>query len=398
MPILLKNASQVLTMKNGLGMINNASVLIQDDKIVKVGEINADDKTEIFDVSDCVIMPGLIDSHTHFVYGGSREAEFAMRIAGKSYEEIARSGGGIASSVEMTRKASEEDLYISGKERLARIARHGTTTIECKSGYGLDRETELKMLEVINRLKSESMMDIVPTYLVHAIPKNMNRGQYIDLVCNEILPEITDKKLAVFCDIFCDEIAFNIDESRIVLGAARDQGLALKIHADELTDIGAAELAAEMGCVSADHLEYASRAAIIAMNAAGVIPTLLPGTSFYLQIEKKPDIKAFLGEKSPIAIASDYNPGSCMIYSMLKIVSLACIVYKLPIENALIAATQNAAKALMLEKKIGSIEAGKQADLLVCNVNNYQKIPYNFGEDIVRCTIKKGKVIYGKIG
>ncbi|OGC43362.1 imidazolonepropionase, partial [candidate division WOR-3 bacterium RBG_13_43_14] len=345
-----------------------------------------------------VITPGLIDSHTHFVYGGSREAEFAMRIAGNSYEEIARSGGGIASSVEMTKKTSEEELFLSGKERIEKFVRHGTTTIECKSGYGLDTETEMKILRAINRLKKDSVLDIVPTYLVHSIPKNINRDQYVDQVCGEILPEVVKNKLAIFCDIFCDEIAFSVDESRKVLNTARELGFALKIHADELSDIGAAALAAEMGCVSADHLEFTSRTSIKAMNKAGVIPTLLPGTAFFLQIEKKPDINGFLEENSPVAIASDYNPGSCMIYSMLKIISIACIVFRLPVENALIAATHNAARALKLEDKIGSIKTGKQADLIVCDVDNYRKIPYNFGEDIVRYTIKKGKVIYGKTG
>ncbi len=397
MSILYKNAAQILTMENGLGMVKNASILIDNDLISGIGDIKPGDETEIIDVSGCVVMPGLIDCHTHFVYAGSRENEFAMRVAGKSYEEIARSGGGIASSVAMTRQASEAELYSNGKRRLEKFICHGTTTVECKSGYGLDTETEIKMLKVISRLKNDSVLDIVPTYLAHAIPRNMQRAQYIERVCREILPEVAKNKLALFCDIFCDEIAFNVEESRKVLSRARDLGFGLKIHADELSDIGAAGLAAEMGCVSADHLEYTSGAAIKAMNRAGVIPTLLPGTAFFLQIDKKPDIESFLKERSPVAIASDYNPGSCMIYSMLKIIAIACIVFRLPVENAIIGATYNAAQALNLLDRVGSIKVGKQADLVICDVDDYYKIPYNFGEDMVRYTIKKGKVIYGKI-
>jgi imidazolonepropionase len=397
MAMLIKNACEILTMKDGIGVVKDASILIENGRIKAVGKIKTDKKKlETINAKGCVVCPGFVDSHTHLVYGGSREDEFAMRVSGVDYEKIAKAGGGIASTVKMTRKASKQELYNQGKQRINNIVKHGTTTVEIKSGYGLSIVEELKMLGVIKKLKKECQVDIVPTFLVHTIPYQMKRRDYIDLVREEMIPEVAENKLAVFCDIFCDKIAFTRKESKKVLLRAKEFNFKLKIHADEFANSGGARLAAQLNCTSADHLLYTTKSAIKAMKEAGVIPTLLPGTSFFLQIKKKPYIKAYKSTECPVAIASDFNPGSCMIYSMPKIISLACIIYGMCVEDAITGATKYGAKALDLFDKIGSIEKGKQADLVILCVDNYKKIPYYFGEDIVKYTIKKGRIIYGK--
>jgi imidazolonepropionase len=396
MVLFVKNASEVLTMENGIGLIRDGSILIDDGIFKAVGSIHGHRGAKTIDARGCVVMPGLIDSHTHLVFAGTREDEFAMKVGGVGYEAIARAGGGIMNSVRATRQASEKELEELGRERMEKIVRHGTTTVEIKSGYGLSLVEELKMLRVINRLKNRGPLDVIPTYLVHTIPPQMKRRDYLDLVSEEIIPNVAKNGLAIFCDVFCDKIAFSVGESRKILTRAAAGNLKLKIHADEFSNSGGARLAARLPCVSADHLLYTTKGAIKEMKKAGVIPTLLPGTSVFLQIKKKPDIKAFIKTHSPVAIASDFNPGSCLIYAMPKIIALACLQYGLPIEAALLGATKNAAMALDLVDRIGTIEKGKQADLVIFGVDHYRKIPYYFGEDIVRYTIKKGKVIYGK--
>lgn len=396
MALVITNASEILTMTDGLGIVKNAGILIEHGKIKAIGDVPRRRRCRIINARGMVVCPGFVDSHTHLVYGGSREDEFALRVSGVTYEEIAKAGGGIARTVEMTRAASREELFRRAWQRLQRLVQHGTTTVEIKSGYGLSLAEELKMLTVIQRLKKRSPLGIIPTYLVHTIPRQMKRRDYIDLVTEEIIPEVTKKKYAVFCDIYCDKIAFRKKESMKILTTARTHGLGLKIHADQLSNSGGARLAAALSCTSADHLEYTSRSAIKAMHKADVIPTLLPGATFFLQHKKIPDIKAYQKYNVPVAIASDYNPGSCMIYSMPKIIALACIVFGMRVEDALLGATLMGARALNLHRTIGSIEPGKQADIVILNVDNYRKIPYQFGEDIVRYTIKKGRILHGK--
>lgn len=396
MGMLIRNAAQVLTMTRGLGVQRKASVFIENGVIKKVGSIRAPSPHKMIDADGCVVCPGFVDSHTHLVFAGSREREFAMRIKGMKYEAIARAGGGIANTVRNTARATEQTLYTLGQQRIRNIIKHGTTTIESKSGYGLMPDVEYKMLRVIKRLKKSAPIDVVSTFLVHLVPPGMKRKGYLKIVKDEMIPHVARRKLATFCDVFCDSIAFTRMESAEILTAARDHGLALKIHADEFANIGGARLAAELGCTSADHLLVSREKDIKAMKKAGVISTLLPGTSVFLRLDRKPDMEAFRRAKAAVAIASDFNPGSCMIYSMLKIISLACLAYGMHVEEALIGATKNGAKALNLFDRIGSIEQGKQADIVVLNVDNYEKIPYGFGEDMVRYTIKRGKVIYGK--
>ncbi|MGB9719997.1 MAG: imidazolonepropionase [bacterium] len=395
MNILIYNAVQILTMTDGIGLIHDGSILIEDGLIKKVGKFpETGFRGKTIDCSGCVVTPGLVDSHTHLVFAGTREDEFAMRIAGTKYETIAKKGGGILKTVSTTRAASEDMLFRLAMERIGKIIRHGTTTVEIKSGYGLSLAEELKMLRVINKLKQIAPIDVVSTYLVHTIPRLMKRRDYVDVQCAEMLPEIGRTRLAEFCDIFCDKTAFTRKESKKILKWARELGFSLKIHTDELCNFDGARLAAELNCVSADHLVYTTKSGIKSMEKAGVIPVLLPGTSLYLRNKREPRTKDFVKYGLPIAIASDFNPGTCMIYSMPKVISLACLLYRIPVELALMGATINAAKAIKRENKIGKIQSGFQADLVVWNTDNYKKIPYQFGEDMIKKVIKKGTVIY----
>jgi len=395
MTILLKQATQILTMTDGVGLIQDGSILIENGIIKKVGRFSeAGFKDKIIDCAGFVVTPGLIDAHTHLVFAGTREDEFAMRLEGIKYETIAKKGGGILKTVSMTRAASEDELFKLSQTRIHKLVCHGTTTIEIKSGYGLSLSEEMKMLRVINRLKETAPINVVSTYLIHTIPRFMKRRDYVDIQCEEMIPEIARARLAEFCDIFCDKTAFTKKESGKILKRAGELGFALKIHTDELSNIGGAQLAAKLHCISAEHLIYTPKSSIKVMKKAGVTPVLLPGTSLYLQTDKKPRIKDFIKYGLPVAVASDFNPGTCMVYSMPKIISLACLLYKIPVELALMGATINAARAIKRENKIGKIKPDFQADLAVWSLDNYKKIPYQFGEDMIKIVIKKGKIIY----
>lgn len=397
MALLVHNASEVVTMKRGLGVLKHGSVLINEGRIQAIGRLKKYPRNvQVLDADGCTVLPGFVDSHTHLVFGGSRENEFDLRTQGASYAAIAKAGGGIASSVRMTRKTSEQELFKIGIERLARVIKHGTTTIEIKSGYGLAIQPELKTLRVIKRLRRKSAVDIIPTYLVHGVPKGTPRRTFIRQVIRDVIPKVVSEKLAVFCDVFCDTLAFSLKESESILQAARSHGLKLKLHADQFSNTNGARLAARMGCVSVDHLEYTPASVIRLLKKHNVVPTLLPGVTLFLRMKKKPDISAFTKHDLSTAIASDFNPGSCTIYAMPKIVSLACLLYDMSIADALAGATIHGARALGMENIIGSLEKGKQADIVICNVDNHKKIPYYFGEDMVVYTIKKGKIIYGK--
>lgn len=397
MAMLIRNAAEILTMKHGWEVLHNASIFVDRGKIKKIGRIkNLPKKIKIVDASRCTVLPGFVDSHTHLVFAGSREDEFAMRVKGATYQEIARAGGGIQSSVRKMLRTSENALYDIGIARLAQVARHGTTTIEIKSGYGLYPAQEIKMLRAIKRMSAVSDLDIVPTYLVHAIPPGTTRHTYVQQVINKIIPKVVQENLAVFCDVFCDTLAFTVTESRRILNTAQKAGLRLKLHADQFADVGGADLAARMGCVSVDHLEYTPARVVQSLKYANVVPVILPGVTLYLNMKKIPPVHIFKRNGVGCAIASDFNPGSCTIYAMEKIVSLACLLYKMPVEDALAGATIHGARALGMEDRVGSLELGKQADMVICNVDNYKKIPYYFGEDVVKYTIKKGRVIYGK--
>lgn len=353
-------------------------------------------KTRVIEAKGKVVSPGFVDPHTHVVYAGSRASEFAQRLEGVPYMEIAKEGGGINSTVRATRKASRKELFDSAKERLARMLAWGTTTAEVKSGYGLSLEAELKMLEVIRDLAGKQPVELVPTFLgAHEVPKEYKarRARYIDLLLRKMIPAVGKKVLAEYCDVFCEKGVFSVEESRRILLRARDWGMIPKVHADEITPLGGAELAAEVGATSADHLVYPSRKGMAAMKKAGVVPVLLPGTSFFLSSRYAP-AREMIARGLPVALATDHNPGTCTIEGLPVVIGLACLRLKMTPEEALIAATRNAAKAILREDVIGSLEPGKQADLLLLDIPDYREIPYRFGTNPVGMVVKKGKVVF----
>lgn len=398
MSLLIRNASEILTMTGaGPGLLRNRSLLIERGLIRQIGDGNMKfRRARIIDARGFVVLPGLVDCHTHLVWAGSREDEFSRRLAGVSYEQIAREGGGIMSTVAWTQQTDEEELFRLARQRLKLMVQEGTTTVEIKSGYGLSLDEELKILRVIRRLKKSEPVDIVATFLVHAVPRGINRRDYVQQVQDEILPAVKRQGIAEFCDIFCDATAFTPRESAAILSRARALRLRLKIHADELTNSGGARLAADLGCVSADHLIHTTDRDFQRLHRAGVIPVFLPGTSLYLRREKKPLLSVLIKRRAGFALASDYNPGTCLIYSLPRIAALACLLYGASIESSLQGITRYAARALARPHNAGAIRVGGSADLVIFNVDHYRKIVYQFGEQIVAFVIKKGKIIYGK--
>jgi imidazolonepropionase len=318
-----------------------------------------------------------------------------MRSAGATYQEIAADGGGILSTVRHTRESSKKDLKKSARRRLSALMSHGTTTVEIKSGYGLDMDAEMKMLEAINELNAEEVMTIVPTFLgAHAIPPEHSAGRsaYIREIVDTMIPYVGSKKLAVFCDVFCERGYFEVEESREILEQGKKFGLLPKLHAEELADSGGAELAAEVGAVSADHLEHISEKSLGALARADVVATLLPGVSFFLNHRHAP-ARAIIEAGVPVAIATDFNPGSNMSYSMPMMMTIACAQMGMSPEEAITASTLNGAAALNLSSEIGSIEAGKKADLAVYSVPNYKFLPYHYAENHLYKIVKNGVIL-----
>jgi imidazolonepropionase len=389
------------------GIIENGYVLLEDEIIKKVG--SGDEYNEfleadslIIDATGKTLTPGLVDSHTHVVYGGSREKELQLKLKNVSYIEILNNGGGILSSVKETRKLSTEELYEQSKKRLDLMLLHGTTTIESKSGYGLNFQDEIKMLQVNKLLNKKHHIDVISTFMgAHAIPTEYkeNRRGYIELITNEILPYISENVLAEFIDIFCEKGVFTIEESREILLAGRKNNLKLKIHADELESFGGAELAAELKAVSAEHLVGASEEGIRQMSSRGVIPVLLPATSFYLRLNRYANAKAMIEAGLNIALATDCNPGTSPTESLQTVMTFACFGMGLLPEEIINAMTINAARAVGKNRNIGSIEEGKIADLVLFNTSNLDYLVYHFGINSVDIVIKKGKIVVegGKI-
>jgi len=380
-----------------LGIIENATVMIQDGLFSWIGPSDnlsqePVDSIDTIDASGLIALPGFVDSHTHTVFAGSRENEFAMRAEGKTYQEIAREGGGILSTVNATRITPKRELKKVTSHRLDTMLKQGTTTVEIKSGYGLNEEAELKMLHIINELKDESLMNIVPTFFgAHAIPSEFkeNPDGYVDLLCRRLLPYIANHKMAKFCDAFCEQGYFSVEQSRKILETAKSLGFEIKIHADQLSQIGASKLAAEMDAVSADHLEKIDDAGISSLKQSGTVATVLPGVSFFLNCGYAPARK-IIDAGIPLAIASNFNPGSCMSYSMPLMMTIACTQMSVTPEEAICAATINGAAALGLSNSSGSIEVGKQADIILYNVPNYRYLIYHYGIDHVAKVIKSG--------
>ncbi|MFO7896150.1 MAG: imidazolonepropionase [Candidatus Cloacimonadales bacterium] len=409
--MIIFNATELLTLQgaararrgaemNELGLIKDGAIAVQDGKILEVGlssEILLKYQSQqMLDALDKVVMPGFVDPHTHPVFYATREAEFEMRLMGKSYVEISQSGGGIRSSIAGVREASEDQLYKLARKRIEKIISNGTTTLEAKSGYGLSTASELKMLRVIRRLNEDLPIEIVPTFMgAHEFPNEYkdNRAEYIRILKEEMLPAVQKSGLAEYVDIFTEEHVYNIEQSRDILQTAKDLGFPIRMHADEIVPIGGAELAGEMQAVSADHLGACSAAGIAALRDNGVIATLLPGTLFSLAMPNYAPAREMIAAGCPVALATDYNPGSCNCDSMQFIITLACLQMKMSVAEAISASTINAAYALQRGDRIGSLEAGKQADILIMDMPSYQFLPYHFGSNNVEKIIKAGKLL-----
>lgn len=408
---LVKNATQLVTpeaspefLPGSFLRLEDAALAAHEGKIVSLGntkdvesQITLQEDSVIIDATGKTITPGFVDCHTHPIFYGTRETEFEMRIMGKSYEEISMAGGGILSSVRSLRKASKEELIEAVLPRLDRFLAHGTTTIEAKSGYGLSVDDEIKSLEVIAELNQIHSLELVPTFLgAHEIPDEYrnNRRDYINLIVNEMIPLVVERHLAEFCDVFCESHVFGLEESKIILTAAKNAGLKLKVHADQLTHSGGARLAAELEAVSADHLEYATEKDWQGLLQHRVVPVLLPGAVFFLGKEKYAQAKAMLEKGLPVAVATDFNPGTCMSESMPLMLTLSCLKLELKPSEALTAATYHAALAIDRGNLLGTLEVGKEADLVVWDVPNYKHLAYHFGVNLARTVVKAGKVVW----
>jgi len=415
MKVLFKNISSLVTIcRNGERFLTGEDMnyvseikdgaIFFDEKILWVGEtvfakeqirLGKIKPDKIYDLKGKSVIPGFVDSHTHMVFAGDRSDEFAQRVAGATYQEIAARNGGILKTVSETRKASVEELFDNASRFLKNAIAHGTVALEIKSGYGLDVETELKILRVIRRLADNFPVDIVPTFLgAHDFPPEYrNRpDEYVDLICNVMIPRVAEENLAQYCDCFVDKGYFTIDQARRIFETATKFGLKIRMHADELADVGAAKLAAELGAVSADHLLFVSDESLDAMQKAGTIATLLPGTSYFIRMPYAP-AKKILQKGIPIALASDFNPGSCFTENMQIILSLAVINLGLNCQQALVASTLNGAYSLGISHRLGSIEVGKDATFAILDCPSYLEMFYHFGVNHVESIWIKGEKV-----
>ncbi|MCC7292392.1 MAG: imidazolonepropionase [Phycisphaerales bacterium] len=379
--------------------LSNAALLVAEGRIAWFGadgDVSLPPGCTVLDAEGGCVLPGLIDCHTHTVFAGTREHEFVMKIEGKSYAQIAEAGGGIRVTVDAVRRASLEELVALARPRLERMARNGVTTVEIKSGYGLTVEDELKMLRAVRRLAETLPVELVGTYLAaHTTPREFaNRpDEYLDQVFAEsVLTRLRDEKLAEFCDVFCEQTAFDVARSRRVLEAGKRFGLRPKLHADQITQMGATVLAGEVGAISADHLEHIDDAGMNAMKRAGTVAVLLPACSFFLGVPQAPARK-LLGADLPVAVATDFNPGSSMVESLPLAMSIACMQMRMTPTQVVVAATANAAAALGRADRLGAIEIGMQADLVVLDVPNHVRWLYEPGRNSVRHVIKQGRQV-----
>lgn len=410
--LVITNASQLVTLAGParprlrsemreLGIVEGGAVLSRDGIIVAVGrtaeiEGRAGSQAQRIDASGSVVMPGFVDAHTHPVFAGTREDEYEMRAAGLTYQEIARRGGGIRSTVRKTRAASEPELFEIALARVRWLLAHGTTTIEAKSGYGLTVEDEIKILRVIKRLDAETALDLIPTFLgAHEVPDEYRdtRGDYIKIVVEEMLPKVAAEGLARYADVFCESHVFGVDDSRRVLTRAKELGLGIRIHADQLSLSGGAMLAAQLGAATADHLEWTDGAGIEALARAGVMAVLLPGAVFNLGLTRYAPARAMIEAGVGLVLATDFNPGSSPTPSMQMILSLACTQMRMTPAEVITASTINAAFSLGLGARVGSLEPGKQADIVVFDCPDYRQIPYFYGINHARMVIKSGRVM-----
>ncbi len=389
---------------NDLGMIRQGALAVHDGKIVAIGtttEITDNYQSKHFiDATGKVVMPGFVDSHTHPVFVHTRENEYEMRIQGKTYAEIAQEGGGIRNTIRTTRDASKTVLLDLALKRIRKMISYGTTTLEAKSGYGLTTESEIRQLEVIHLLEKSVPIDIISTFMgAHEYPAQFkeNHEAYLQLLENEMLPAVAETGLTQFCDIFTEAHVYSLEETRRILLKAKELGFKLRMHADELEPIGGAELAAELGCLSADHLGATSDQGIKALAEKNVIAVLLPGTIFSLGLKSYARARDMISHGVPVALATDFNPGSCNCDSMQMIISIACSQMRMTPGEAITASTINGAYALDMGDRTGSLEVGKQADILIMDIPSYQYIPYHIGSNVVETVIKKGVIIHNNI-
>ncbi|EHQ91763.1 imidazolonepropionase [Desulfosporosinus youngiae] len=385
-----------------IGIIEDGAVAIQDGKITAVGtteEVRADGwigpDTKLINASGKVVTPGFVDPHTHVLYAGSRENELSLKLKGVPYLEILKQGGGILSTVQSTKQASDEEIKAQTSRRLRTMLSMGTTTAEAKSGYGLMLDEELRALRLIHELDQEQAVDLVPTFMgAHAVPPGYNEERFTNYIVDEMLPQIAAEGLAEFCDVFCEPGVFSLESSERILLKAKDLNLKLKMHADELASAGGAELAAKLGVISADHLLQASDEGIAALARKGVIAVLLPATSFNLAKNSYARAREMVQAGVPLALATDSNPGSSPTESMPLVLTIACLYLRLTPEEALTAATINAAHAIDRADQVGSLEVGKQGDVLILDIPNLNYLPYHFGNNPVEMVIKRGKVAW----
>ena len=416
--LLVTNCGQIVTVRGDaprrgkafgeLEIICDGALLARDGRIAAIGarkkiESMAESRrAEKIDAHGGVVLPGFVDSHTHLVFAASRAAEYEQRISGATYEEIARQGGGILNSVRRLREMSPAELKERARANLAQFAAHGTTTLEAKSGYGLDWPSERKILMILRQLAHEQAIEIAPTFLgAHVLPAEFrgaakSADDYVELICREWLPRVAEESLAEFCDVFCDRGAFTVAQSRRILTAARACGLKLRVHAEQLTRTGAARLAVELNASSADHLEKLTAGDIRALAKSDVTCTMLPGCCFHLGLAHYGPARKLIKAGAIVALATDFNPGTSPTLSMAMILSLACTQMRMTPTEAIAAATINSAYSLGRHDSIGSLEVGKFADLAVFDVADYREIPYYFGVNHCVMTMKRGRVIYSR--
>ncbi|GAA0105250.1 imidazolonepropionase [Paraclostridium sordellii] len=408
--LIIKNIGKLATMRgnspligkamNDIEILENAYIAIKDGKFYEIGIDDnylklVNENTKIKDADKKLVTPGLIDAHTHLVHGGSRENEFAKKLEGVPYLEILKSGGGILSTVKSTKEASFEQLYFKAKNSLDRMLELGVTTVESKSGYGLELDTEIKQLEVAKKLDEDHAIDLVHTFLgAHAVPLKYkeNPEKFVEIIINEMMPKVKNLRLAEFCDVFCEDSVFNIDQTRKIFEHAKNLGYKLKIHADEIVSLGGAELSAQMGCISADHLMAASDYGIELMAQNGVIANILPGTSFNLNKDYA-NARKMIDSNVAVSLSSDYNPGSCPSENLQFVMQLGCLGLKMTPNEVLSSVTINAACAVDRQNEIGSIEVGKKADLVIFDALNVEYLMYHFGINHVCSVYKNGKLV-----
>ena len=415
MNYLIKDITNLVTCKNNsgspkkgkeqseIGLIKDGFVFIENDRISFAGNKNELKyfltsnklKYEVISGKNKTVMPGFIDSHTHLVFSGSRSDEYEMRIKGSTYEEIAKAGGGIASTVNAVRSSSKDELVKLSEKRLLNFLKYGTTTLEAKSGYGLDIKNEIKMLEVIKKLNEFNRygLNIIPTFLgAHSIPKEMSKKEYIDLICFEMIPKIAKSKLAKFIDVFCEVNYFDAKESESILKLGAKFGLITRLHTDQFNSIGGIDAAIKVNAISVDHLEVLKMKDIKKLTGKNIIATLLPGTSYFLNIPYQP-ARELINNNVPVTLATDFNPGSCMTENLQMIMSLASLKLKMSAEEIINAVTINSACSLYLQNSMGSIEKGKLADILIFDFPSYKDLLYHFAVNQLETVFKKGRKI-----